>query len=65
MSGRTRPQPPLMLGADACDEIERHTAHPADYVGHHLWAERMLKAHEQQQCPSCNYWAVWVPKEQA
>jgi hypothetical protein len=52
----------MQPGADGCPDRERHTPHPAGYIDHHLWAERMAETHDQTQCPACGLWAVWVKK---
>lgn len=47
--------------ADDCpDRSERHTKSPAGYIAWHSWAARMNKTHQQQRCPTCGYWSVWV-----
>lgn len=48
--------------ADACPDAGKHTPHPRSYLGHHDWMAKKSKTHRQQQCPTCGYWAIWVPK---
>lgn len=45
-----------------CPAPEQHTPCPSDYLAWHEWAERMQATHEQQQCPGCGLWMVWVPR---
>ncbi len=54
---------PAYPSADQCPDVARHTAHPKGYLAHADWAEKMGKTHEQTQCPTCGYWAIWVPRE--
>jgi hypothetical protein len=44
------------------EECEPHTPHPAGYVAHLDWQERMAKTHRQRQCRGCGLWAIWEPK---
>lgn len=48
--------------ADECPDVVSHTPHPAGYLEHSTWAEKMLKTHVQRQCPGCGFWALWEPK---
>lgn len=48
--------------AEECPRIELHTSCPSGYVQWHEWAERMEKTHKQKRCPSCGFWAIWVPR---
>jgi hypothetical protein len=40
--------------------VKRHTLHPKNYLGLIAWADEMNKTHDQTQCPTCGYWAIWV-----
>ncbi len=51
-----------MRPREPCPNAASHTPHPPGYVAHAEWAERMLRTHEQQRCPNCQLWAIWVPK---
>lgn len=42
----------------------RHTKSPTGYVAWHEWAEKKAKTHEQERCPNCGLWAVWVKRSQ-
>lgn len=33
---------------------------PKGYIAAHLWAVEMLKTHQQQKCPICGKWTLWV-----
>ena len=44
-----------------CPNQDAHTPCPEDYVGWHGWAEKMAATHDQQECPGCGKWAIWVP----
>lgn len=46
-----------------CDDIETHTACPAQYNAWHEWADRMRETHDQTRCPSCGFWEIWVLKD--
>ena len=59
---RKAPEAAQLLAED-CPEIERHTSHPTTYEAHHYWADKMARTHDQQQCPACGFWCVWVPRE--
>lgn len=59
---RARP----ILDPDKCPEKWRHAP---DLPGMHdgyiqvdEWHEKKAKANDQQQCPACLLWVVWVPK---
>jgi hypothetical protein len=53
---------PAYLSADLCPDVKKHTLHPKNYLGHAAWADEMLKTHDQTQCPTCGFWAIWVRK---
>lgn len=40
-----------------------HTACPSGYVDWQCWAEWKARTHRQEQCPVCQLWAIWIPKE--
>lgn len=40
-----------------------HTRCPSGYLAWHQWAERMSETHDQKQCPGCDLWVIWTPKE--
>lgn len=59
----TGPQVPRYAKADDCPKaVERHTFGPKGYLQWHEWAARMAKTHRQRKCPTCGFYAVWVPK---
>lgn len=48
--------------AEDCPDVGTHTAAPSGYLAWHAWAEEIGKTHTQTRCPTCGYWAVWIPK---
>lgn len=48
--------------AEDCPDVHKHTADPSGYLQWHAWAEKMAKTHDQIRCPTCGFWAIWVPK---
>lgn len=48
-------------GAD-CPNRATHTPMPSGYGSWHHRAEALARTHDQQRCPSCGLWAIWVPK---
>jgi hypothetical protein len=34
---------------------------PGGYNAASDWADRMLKDHDQRQCPGCGLWSIWTP----
>lgn len=46
-----------------CADRANHTPSPAGYNEWHEWAERMKETHDQTQCPTCGFWAIWTPRE--
>jgi len=37
---------------------------PSGYIDWAAWAELKKKTHDQQRCPTCGLYHLWVPKEQ-
>lgn len=48
-----------------CPNADQHTPHPAGYVQHSDWAERMGETHVQQRCEGCGKWNIWAPKSES
>lgn len=46
-----------------CANRKKHTEMPGGYVEFIELAEEKMKTHEQQQCPVCGYWVIWVRRE--
>lgn len=51
--------------APPCPNADQHTPHPRRQFAHEAWAQQMLRTHEQQRCPGCRLWAIWVPRPDA
>lgn len=51
---------PAYPSADLCPDVKRHTLHPKNYLGLLAWADEMNETHDQIQCSTCGYWAIWV-----
>lgn len=47
-----------------CPEAANHRTGPVNHVDWHAWAEAMQATHDQQQCPGCDLWVIWTPKDQ-
>lgn len=45
-----------------CPNVAKHTPHPAVYVSHSAWADDALLVADQQICPGCSGWQIWVPR---
>ena len=45
-----------------CPQAHLHTPTPSGYLQWHAWAETKSKTHQQERCPGCGLWAIWVPK---
>lgn len=45
-----------------CDPRCTEHQQPAGYVAASEWAEFMLETHDQQQCPGCGLWTIWVER---
>ena len=46
-----------------CPQADRHTPdQPEGYQEWHAWAEEMGKTHEQQLCPGCGFYKIWIPR---
>lgn len=54
-----------MAEASKCDRRCGLYNPPPGYLAAHEWAERMMQAHEQRQCPGCGLWTIWVRKRRA
>lgn len=48
---------------DACPDVAKHTPHPAGYVAHAEWRDKMLLSHRCDRCPTCGFWSIWTPKK--
>lgn len=48
---------------EECPDLEKHTVCPVGYLHWHEWAEKKARTHNQSQCPTCGYWAIWKPKK--
>lgn len=57
MRKRANPEPVI------CPQAHLHTPCPQGYLAWHEWAEKMAKTHQQRQCPGCELWVIWEPKE--
>ena len=40
----------------------RHTPCPTGLTTWRLWAKKKAWTHQQQRCPVCGLWKVWVRK---
>ena len=49
--------------AEDCPKADKHTPCPGGYLNWHAWAEKKAKTHDQLQCPTCGFWAIWKPKK--
>jgi hypothetical protein len=45
-----------------CPNAAAHEWHPTRYVSHSGWADRALLVADQERCPGCGGWEIWVPK---
>lgn len=43
-----------------CEDF--HTERPGGYAEYREWCKRMARTHQQERCPVCGMWNVWVPK---
>jgi DNA-directed RNA polymerase subunit RPC12/RpoP len=48
--------------ASACPDAAKHTSSPDGYLAYHAWAEKKMKTHRQERCPTCGFWSIWKPK---
>lgn len=60
----THPEWREFMHAEECPS-GTHTPCPTNYVEHLNWMAVMALTHRQKQCPTCGFFAVWVPKETA
>lgn len=51
--------------ASDCPDAKKHTSHPVGYVAHEEWADKKMKTHKQERCPTCGFWVIWKPKKKA
>lgn len=51
------------LSAGECPDRHKHTKHPEGYLQFHAWAEKKMRTHEQVQCPTCGWWAIWKRRD--
>lgn len=59
----TGPQQPRYPKASDCPRAaEKHTPRPESYLAWFDWAQQKARTHRQRKCPTCGFWAVWVPK---
>lgn len=52
------------MKASDCADAHLHTdsgLDPSNYIGWHEWANEMSKTHKQHCCPTCGFWAIWLP----
>lgn len=56
------PDPADTAPDPACDPQCGAHPRPARYVAHSVWAEEMLKTHDQYQCLGCGLWSIWELK---
>jgi hypothetical protein len=59
---RTDDEPPKPPSTD-CPNNAAHEPWPTGYLSSHAYAEQMMQAHNQSQCPACERWVIWTPKE--
>lgn len=58
------PRTPTVPKVDDCpDAAAKHTPCPKSYLGWHDWAAHKAKTHRQIKCPTCGFYAVWVPRQ--
>lgn len=50
---------------ETCPSRSKHTPCPSGYIAWHEWAEAKEKTHEQTQCPTCGFWAIWKRRRRA
>ena len=70
MTGRSRhDEPPVFepyyKSAEQCPDRAKHTPDPPGYLAWHAWAEKKARTHDQFQCPTCGFWAIWKRKAKA
>jgi hypothetical protein len=53
----------MVLPNPDCPNSAAHELRPKGYLAHSAWADEMAETHEQQQCPECSLWVIWVPKQ--
>ncbi|MFI2663364.1 hypothetical protein [Micromonospora carbonacea] len=53
---------PLPTPNPECPNAGQHMPHPTGYIDHSDWADQMMETHDQQQCPGCGGWHIWVPR---
>lgn len=44
-----------------CPDIANHTKCPEGYIEWHEWADEMQENHRSIRCPTCGYYAIWIP----
>lgn len=54
--------PPQPAETD-CPNNAAHEPWPRGFLSSMAYAEKMLKTHDQSQCPACGKWAIWTPKQ--
>lgn len=45
-----------------CPNAGNHQWHPDGYSAHSGWADKALVVADQERCPGCDGWEIWVPK---
>ena len=56
----SRPQNvPVYPAAHDCPDIKKHTKAPSDYIAWHEWAEKKMRTHTQERCPTCGFYSIW------
>ncbi len=58
----TGPQQVRYPKAEDCPKARTHTPCPKGYLQWHDWAATKARTHRQRKCPTCGFYAVWVPK---
>lgn len=51
------------LQKDDCPDAKRHTKCPKGYLAWHEWADEKARTHNCTQCPTCDLWAIWMPRK--
>lgn len=48
-----------------CPAEAGHTPAPTGYVQKVVWMEELAATHDQQRCPGCGKWSIWVERQPA
>ncbi len=49
-----------MTTKETCPQRYLHTLEPGGYLAWQNWAREMRRTHDQQRCPGCGMYAIWV-----